>query len=99
MNKLIIAGIAVLVAIYIFFSALYVVNEREQAIVLRFGQITEVRTEPGVYFKIPTDIVDTVQIIDDRLLPGQPACRKAGAIDGEKQVCHGASLRTRNANW
>lgn len=68
MNKLVIAGIAVLVAIYIFFSSLYVVNEREQAIVLRFGQITEVRTEPGVYFKIPTDIVDTVQIIDDRLL-------------------------------
>jgi modulator of FtsH protease HflC len=68
MNKLIVAGIAVLVAIYIFFSALYVVNEREQAIVLRFGQITDIRTEPGVYFKIPTDVIDTVQIIEDRLL-------------------------------
>lgn len=68
MNKLVVAGIAVLVAIYIFFSALYLVNERDQAIVLRFGQITDVRTEPGVYFKIPTDVIDTVQIIDDRLL-------------------------------
>lgn len=68
MNRLIIAGIAVVALLYIFFSSLYVVNEREQAIVLRFGQITDVRTEPGVYFKIPTDIVDTVQIIDDRLL-------------------------------
>ncbi len=68
MNKLIVAGIAVLVAIYIFFSSLYVVNEREQAIVLRFGQITDIRTEPGVYFKIPTDVIDTVQIIEDRLL-------------------------------
>src|SRR5690349_6076518 len=68
MNRLIIAGIAVVALLYVFFSSLYVVNEREQAIVLRFGQITDVRTEPGVYFKIPTDIVDTVQLIDDRLL-------------------------------
>ena len=35
---------------------------------MRFGQITDIRTEPGVYFKIPTDIVDSVQIIEDRLL-------------------------------
>ena len=68
MNKLIILGVAVLAVIYVFFSSLYVVNEREQAIVLRFGQITDVRTEPGLYFKVPTDVVDTVQIIEDRLL-------------------------------
>lgn len=68
MNRLIILGIAVVAVLYVFFSSLYVVNEREQAIVLRFGQITDVRTEPGLYFKVPTDIVDTVQIIEDRLL-------------------------------
>lgn len=68
MNRLIILGIAVVAIVYVFFSSLYVVNEREQAIVLRFGQITDVRTEPGLYFKVPTDIVDTVQIIEDRLL-------------------------------
>jgi membrane protease subunit HflC len=67
-NRLYIIGAAILVAIYIFFSSLYVVDEREQAIVTRFGQITDVRTEPGLYFKIPTDFVDTVQIIEDRLL-------------------------------
>lgn len=68
MNKLVVAGIAIVAALYIFFSSLYVVNEREQAIVLRFGQITDIRSEPGVYFKIPTDVIDTVQIIEDRLL-------------------------------
>jgi membrane protease subunit HflC len=68
MNRLVIAGIAVVALIYVFFSSLYVVNEREQAIVLRFGQIVDVRQDPGVYFKIPTDIVDTVQLIDDRIL-------------------------------
>jgi membrane protease subunit HflC len=68
MNRLIILGIAVLAVLYVVFSSLYVVNEREQAIVMRFGQITDVRKEPGVYFKVPTDIVDTVQIVEDRLL-------------------------------
>jgi len=67
-NRLIIVGVVILAAIYVFFSSLYVVNEREQAIVLRFGQIQDIRTEPGIYFKVPTDIMDTVQIIEDRLL-------------------------------
>jgi modulator of FtsH protease HflC len=67
-NRLYIIGAVVLVALYILFSSIYVVNEREQAIVTRFGQITDVREEPGLYFKIPTDAVDSVQIIEDRLL-------------------------------
>jgi len=68
MNRLIILGIAVIAVIYIFVSSIFVVNERDQAIVMRFGQITDVKTEPGLYFKIPTNFVDTVQIIEDRLL-------------------------------
>jgi len=68
MNRLIIAGVVLVAALYVFFSSIYVVNEREQAIVLRFGSIQDVRTEPGLYFKVPTDIVDTVQITEKRLL-------------------------------
>jgi modulator of FtsH protease HflC len=68
MNRLIILGIVVIGALYVLFSSIYVVNEREQAIVMRFGQITDVKTEPGIYFKVPTNIVDAVQIIEDRLL-------------------------------
>ena len=67
-NRLIIIGVVILAALYVFFSSMYVVNERDQAIVTRFGAITDVRTEPGIYFKIPTDFVDSVQIIEDRLL-------------------------------
>src|SRR5690606_827547 len=67
-NRLIIIGAVVIAALYVFFSSIYVVNEREQAIVTRFGQITDIRTDPGIYFKIPTDFVDRVQIIEDRLL-------------------------------
>ncbi len=68
MNRLVILGVVVVAAIYVLISSIYVVNEREQAIVLRFGQITDVKTEPGLYFKLPTNVVDSVQIIEDRLL-------------------------------
>ena len=67
-NRLTFLAIAVLAILYVIFSSLFVVNERQQAIVTRFGEITRVHTEPGVYFKVPTDIMESVQIIEDRLL-------------------------------
>lgn len=68
MNRLAILGIVVVAALYVLFSSVFIVNEREQAIVTRFGEITSVYKEPGLYFKLPTTIVDNVQIIEDRLL-------------------------------
>lgn len=68
MNRLILLGLVVLGALYVLFSSIYIVNERNQAIVMRFGQITDVKMEPGLYFKLPTDFVDTVQIVEDRVL-------------------------------
>jgi membrane protease subunit HflC len=68
MNRLIILGVAVIAIVYVLFSSTYIVNVREQAIVMRFGEITDVKTEPGLYFKLPTSLVDTVQIVEDRLL-------------------------------
>jgi membrane protease subunit HflC len=68
MNRLIVAAIGAVIILYVLFSSIYVINEREQAIVTRFGRITEVHTEPGIYFKLPTSLVDNVQIIEDRLL-------------------------------
>src|SRR5690554_2249956 len=68
MNRLVIVLVAVVIAGYVLLSSLFVVNEREQAIVTRFGEITRDIREPGLYFKIPTDFVETVQIIDKRLL-------------------------------
>ena len=59
MNRLIVAGVAVVIALYLVFSSLYVVNPRQQAIVTRFGQIIDVRNEPGLDFKLPTSLVET----------------------------------------
>jgi len=68
MNRWIIAGVALIVALYVFFSSIFVLTEREQAIVTRFGEIVREEREPGLYFKIPTDFIETVQVIDKRLL-------------------------------
>jgi membrane protease subunit HflC len=63
-------GVAALVVLFLIYSSIFVVNEREQAIVLRFGQIVDVKAEPGIYFKAPFGFAgaDNVQIIDDRVL-------------------------------
>lgn len=63
-------GIGLVVAAILAFSSIFVVNERQQAIVLRFGEIVDVKTEPGLYFKLPFGFMeaDTVQMIEDRLL-------------------------------
>jgi modulator of FtsH protease HflC len=68
MNRLVIVIVALVFAAYVLLSSLFIVNEREQAIVTRFGEITRDIRDPGIYFKIPTDFVETVQIIDKRLL-------------------------------
>ena len=53
---------------YVFVSSIFVVNERQQAIVLRFGEIVRVIREPGLNFKVPTDFIERVQVIEDRTL-------------------------------
>lgn len=68
MNRAIIIGVLVVIVLYGVFSSIFVVNEREQAIVTRFGEIARVHTEPGLYFKFPTDFIESVQIIEDRVL-------------------------------
>ncbi|MBS1183904.1 MAG: hflC [Proteobacteria bacterium] len=59
--------IALAVVALVVYSATFIVTERDQAIQLRFGEIQRVITEPGIYFKLPTNMVDSVQIVDKRL--------------------------------
>jgi membrane protease subunit HflC len=63
-------AIGVLVILFLIYSSIFVVNARQQAIVLRFGEIVDVETEPGIYFKAPFGFfeADNVQIIEDRVL-------------------------------
>ena len=65
-NRLAIIGGALAAIAFLIYNAIFIVNEREQAIVLRFGEIVKVSSEPGINFKLP--VLDTVQIIEDRKL-------------------------------
>lgn len=47
-------------------SSIFVVDEREKALVLQFGQIRSVKEEPGLSFKIP--FIQEVVRYDDRIL-------------------------------
>lgn len=70
MNRLPIIGLVIAFLAILAYNSFFVVNEREQAIVVRFGEIKDVKTEPGIYFKMPFAVfdLDNVQIIEDRLL-------------------------------
>ena len=50
----------------VFLSSIYIVDEREKALVLQFGQIKAVREEPGPAFKIP--FIQQVVKYDGRIL-------------------------------
>ena len=69
-NRIIAIAIAAVLFLILLFNSFFIVNEREQAIVLRFGQIQDVENEPGLYFKAPFSFAgfDNVKIIEDRLL-------------------------------
>ena len=54
------------IAIVVFLSSIFVVTEKEKALVLRFGQIQAVKEEPGLAFKWP--IINEVVKYDDRIL-------------------------------
>ncbi|CAD85195.1 MULTISPECIES: protease modulator HflC [Nitrosomonas] len=47
-------------------SAVYIVDEREQALLFQLGEVVGVKTSPGVYFKIP--VAQNVRFFDSRIL-------------------------------
>jgi membrane protease subunit HflC len=57
---------AVVLLISLALSAIFVVDEREKALVLQFGQIRQVVEEPGLNFKIP--FIQEVVYYDARIL-------------------------------
>ncbi|MBE9635262.1 protease modulator HflC [Salipiger mangrovisoli] len=56
----------VVVLAVIALSSIFVVDEREKALVMQFGQIKSVKEEPGLAFKIP--LIQEVVKYDDRIL-------------------------------
>lgn len=66
--KINLGGILVgaLVALLSLSLSMYVVDQRQTAIVLQLGELVDVKTEPGLYFKVP--LLQNVRNFDSRIL-------------------------------
>jgi membrane protease subunit HflC len=67
MNRLISLAIVVLIAASILLSTLFVVDQRQYAIVFALGEVKKVINEPGLHFKLPPPF-QNVLFLDKRIL-------------------------------
>ncbi len=65
-------------------SSMFIVDERENVLVLRFGQVEQIRTEPGLYFRVP--MVDQVVRYDSRILGLQSQPMEVTPADDRRLV-------------
>lgn len=56
----------IIILFFVGSSAIYIVDERQQAILFQLGEVVSVKTEPGLYFKIP--IAQNVRYFEKRIL-------------------------------
>ncbi len=65
-------------------SSFYIVDERDQALVLQFGQVKQVKTTPGLGFKIP--LIQEVVRYDGRILGLPTAAVEVTMLDDRRLV-------------
>lgn len=97
MNGLMKLGVALVVALVLLFSTLFIVPQTQQALVLQFGEIKRTIQEPGLHVKLP--FVQNAIFFDKRILDfkAQPAefITKNRATDVEERVVIDAFVRYR----
>ncbi len=54
-----------MIVFYLASQSIYVVDERQKAVLLRFGELIKADTQPGIHFKLP--IVFTIKRFDSRV--------------------------------
>lgn len=64
--------------------SLYIVDEREKALVLRFGRVVTVKEAPGLGFKMP--LLDDVVKYDDRMLGLQTTALEITPLDDRRLI-------------
>ena len=67
MNRIVAALIAGFIAIMLLSSTVFVVDQRKYAVVFALGEVKEVISEPGLYFKLPPPF-QNVLYLDKRIL-------------------------------
>jgi len=84
MKKLTLLIPAVVIVVAIGLSALFIVDERENVLVLQFGQVKQVRTEPGLGVRIP--LIQEVVRYDSRILGLQSQPLEVTPLDDRRLV-------------
>lgn len=87
MRLLPIIAAIVAVAVIGVMSTLFVVDERKQAIVLQFGEVKQVKTEPGLGVKLP--FVQEVVYYEGRILPLETGSLEVTPLDERRLVVDG----------
>lgn len=67
MNRLVSTGILLLLAIWLLMSSLFIVDQRQFAIVFALGEVKRVIRDPGLHFKLPPPF-QNVLFLDNRIL-------------------------------
>jgi membrane protease subunit HflC len=75
---------AVIILLVVALSSVFIVDERKKALVLQFGQVTQVKEEPGLGFKIP--FVQEVVLYEDRILGLQTTPLEVTMLDDRRLV-------------
>ena len=67
-NRLLVILAGIVAILLLVYASIFIVNPREQALVIRFGKIKEVKSEPGLYFKLPFSFIgaDKVQYVSNQ---------------------------------
>ncbi|MBC7514409.1 MAG: protease modulator HflC [Herminiimonas sp.] len=67
MNRFVSTGIVALIALWLLMASLFVVDQRQYAIVFSLGEVKRVISEPGLHFKLPPPF-QNVLFLDNRIL-------------------------------
>jgi membrane protease subunit HflC len=69
-------------ALFVLYSSVFIVDEREKALVVRFGEITRTINEPGLHFKLP--FVEERIKIEDRIVFFESPDKTVQVVDGRR---------------
>ena len=69
-------------ALFLLYSSVFIVDEREKALVVRFGEIKRAINEPGLYFKLPF-VEDRIKI-EDRIVFFESPDKTVQVVDGRR---------------
>ncbi len=85
MTKGRIIGGALVALLLLIWSTVFIVDEREQALVLAFGKVDRTITEPGLQFKLPAPF-NTKIVYEKRILPLETSEVTILPEDGKRRV-------------